>query len=124
MARVTKTLLIRPVILSGGVGTRLWPMSRALNPKQLLPLAAASTMIQETVRRVERMRPLLEAGGQSMARGAVRFCLSHPAVSTVIAGSTHAGHIADVSSASDAGPLDASVRLKLKSHAWPRNFYP
>jgi mannose-1-phosphate guanylyltransferase/mannose-6-phosphate isomerase len=40
------------VILSGGSGTRLWPMSRSLYPKQLLPLAGASTMFQDTVRRV------------------------------------------------------------------------
>jgi mannose-1-phosphate guanylyltransferase/mannose-6-phosphate isomerase len=43
---------ITPVILSGGSGTRLWPMSRTLYPKQLLPLLTAQSMLQETVRRV------------------------------------------------------------------------
>jgi mannose-1-phosphate guanylyltransferase / mannose-6-phosphate isomerase len=44
--------LVYPVILSGGAGTRLWPLSRALRPKQLLPLASDKSMLQETVRRV------------------------------------------------------------------------
>lgn len=40
---------IYPVILSGGVGSRLWPLSRALWPKQFLPLAGEYSLIQETV---------------------------------------------------------------------------
>lgn len=43
--------LIRPVILSGGSGTRLWPMSRPEKPKQLLALHAEETMLQLTARR-------------------------------------------------------------------------
>lgn len=42
---------IFPVILSGGSGTRLWPLSRASLPKQLLALHGERTMIQETVLR-------------------------------------------------------------------------
>ncbi len=40
-----------PVILSGGSGSRLWPLSRSLYPKQLLPLSSERTMIQETALR-------------------------------------------------------------------------
>ncbi|MEE8535850.1 MAG: mannose-1-phosphate guanylyltransferase/mannose-6-phosphate isomerase, partial [Kiloniellales bacterium] len=43
---------LHPVILSGGAGTRLWPMSRRLHPKQLQPLTSSETMLQETARRV------------------------------------------------------------------------
>src|SRR5690606_29763494 len=40
---------IVPVILSGGSGTRLWPLSRSLYPKQFLPLASERTLLQETL---------------------------------------------------------------------------
>ncbi|HKX09356.1 MAG TPA: mannose-1-phosphate guanylyltransferase/mannose-6-phosphate isomerase [Stellaceae bacterium] len=54
--------LIHPVVLSGGSGTRLWPLSRALSPKQLLPLISEQSLLQETVRRIddpERFAPPL-----------------------------------------------------------------
>ena len=43
--------IITPILLSGGSGTRLWPVSRSLYPKQLLPMASERTMFQETARR-------------------------------------------------------------------------
>ena len=48
---------IVPVILSGGSGARLWPVSRALHPKQLLPMVARRSMLQETAVRVGEMLP-------------------------------------------------------------------
>ena len=41
-----------PVILSGGAGTRLWPLSREMYPKQLLSLTGKQTMLQDTARRL------------------------------------------------------------------------
>jgi mannose-1-phosphate guanylyltransferase/mannose-6-phosphate isomerase len=59
---------IYPVILSGGAGTRLWPLSRAVLPKQLLPLVSDKTMLQETALRVgdwpELMAPLVVCGNE------------------------------------------------------------
>ncbi|MFM9884851.1 MAG: mannose-1-phosphate guanylyltransferase/mannose-6-phosphate isomerase [Burkholderiales bacterium] len=46
--------MLYPVILSGGSGSRLWPLSRTLLPKQFLPLVSDKTMLQETVLRVGR----------------------------------------------------------------------
>ncbi len=46
-------LTLTPVILSGGAGTRLWPLSRELYPKQLLALTGERTMIQQTALRLE-----------------------------------------------------------------------
>lgn len=54
---------ITPVILSGGSGTRLWPLSRAGRPKQLLSLTSSETMLQLTARRsaddARFLRPLV-----------------------------------------------------------------
>lgn len=46
---------LQPVILSGGAGSRLWPLSREHYPKQLLPLVSQKTLIQETACRLEGM---------------------------------------------------------------------
>ena len=46
-------MTLQPVILSGGSGTRLWPLSREAYPKQFLALTSERTMLQETVRRLD-----------------------------------------------------------------------
>ncbi len=44
--------MLYPIVLSGGSGTRLWPLSRAALPKQFLPLVSEKTMFQETLGRL------------------------------------------------------------------------
>jgi len=51
---------IVPVILSGGSGTRLWPLSRTQYPKQYLPLAGDNTMLQETILRLNGLENLTD----------------------------------------------------------------
>ena len=51
---------ITPVILSGGSGTRLWPLSRKEHPKQYLPLTGDNTMLQETILRLNRLDNLAD----------------------------------------------------------------
>ncbi len=58
--------VIQPVILSGGSGTRLWPASRAMYPKQLLPLVGEKTMLQETALRL--------AGKENLADETIVVC--------------------------------------------------
>jgi mannose-1-phosphate guanylyltransferase/mannose-6-phosphate isomerase len=56
---------LQPVLLSGGSGTRLWPLSREAYPKQFLPLAGQDTMLQATWRRVAALAdaaPIVVAG--------------------------------------------------------------
>lgn len=66
---------IQPVIMSGGAGTRLWPMSREARPKQFIALASDETLFQETARRVRPGEGFLPP--------------------LVIAGARHAAHIAE-----------------------------
>jgi len=54
---------------------------------------------------------------------ALRFCLSHPAVSTVIPGMRKVRHVEANLAVSDKGPLDERVLAILRNHAWEKNFY-
>jgi len=53
-------MMIIPVILSGGSGTRLWPLSRKQYPKQYLPLVGDNTMLQETILRLSGLNNLAD----------------------------------------------------------------
>ena len=62
-----------PVVLSGGAGTRLWPLSRELYPKQLLALVGKHTMLQDTVLRLQGLEV---SGPLVVCNDAHRFLLA------------------------------------------------
>jgi mannose-1-phosphate guanylyltransferase/mannose-1-phosphate guanylyltransferase/mannose-6-phosphate isomerase len=70
---------IVPVILSGGSGTRLWPLSRTARPKQMLDLLGGGSMLEATAARVTDpalFAPLLLVAGEGQA-DAIEAALPH-----------------------------------------------
>ncbi len=59
----------------------------------------------------------------TLAEIALRFCLSHPAVSTAIPGMRKVKNAEANAAAINKGPLDSPVREMLKRHAWDKNYY-
>ena len=75
--------------------------------------------LKPTIERVEKLKRILPPG-MSLPEMALRFIVSHPAVSTTIAGMRKAEHVRQNIAASDAGPLDKSLLAELKKHRWDR----
>ncbi len=69
-------LLVQPVILSGGSGTRLWPLSREKYPKQLLPLIGEDSLLQATVRRVQGTAGVVLAEPMVVSNEEYRFVIA------------------------------------------------
>lgn len=69
-------MLVQPVVLSGGSGTRLWPLSREKYPKQLLPLIGEDSLLQATVRRVEGIADVQLAAPMVVSNEEYRFVIA------------------------------------------------
>jgi aryl-alcohol dehydrogenase-like predicted oxidoreductase len=78
---------------------------------------------QEVMEHVERLRFLLHDGVETLTEAALRFCLCHPAVSTVIVGMRTVEHAEANCKVSDGRLLPADDLKALRSHVWPHNYY-
>jgi aryl-alcohol dehydrogenase-like predicted oxidoreductase len=79
--------------------------------------------LAKTIKRVDELKKIVPAG-MTLPEMAMRFILSHPAVSTTIAGMRKAEHVRENIAASDAGPLDKALLAELKKHRWDRKPAP
>jgi aryl-alcohol dehydrogenase-like predicted oxidoreductase len=75
--------------------------------------------LPKTIRRVDQLKAILPKG-MSLPEMALRFILSHPAVSTTIPGMRNAEHVRQNIGAGDRGPLDKALLAELKKHRWNR----
>lgn len=78
---------------------------------------------KQVVERVAALKRDLAGVDGTLPEIALRFCLSHPAVSTVIPGMRKVRNVEANCAVSDKGPLDERVLQILRRHAWNRNFY-
>jgi aryl-alcohol dehydrogenase-like predicted oxidoreductase len=72
---------------------------------------------------VEELKQLLPPG-MTLPQMALRFILSHPAVSTTIVGMRKPEHVRDNIALSDQGRLDPALLARLKPHRWDRQVRP
>ena len=79
--------------------------------------------LKNTIPRVEKLRKIIPSG-MTLPEMALRFILSHSAVSTTIPGMRKPDHVRQNIAASDAGPLDESLLAELKKHRWDRKPKP
>lgn len=79
--------------------------------------------LAKTVDRVDKLKAMVPAG-MTLPEMALRFILSHPAVSTTIVGMRSAEHVRQNVAASDAPPLDSGLLAELKKHRWDRKPTP
>jgi aryl-alcohol dehydrogenase-like predicted oxidoreductase len=115
-------VIARVPLDEGSLGGKMTPQTtfpkgdwRAMyfGPKNLIP----------TLERVDKLKAILTAG-MTLPEMALRFILSNPAVSTIIVGMRKLDHVRQNIAMSDAGPLDAALLGKLKSHRWDRKPQP
>ena len=78
----------------------------------------------EVERRGKALAQLLDDQVQTLPELALRFCLSSPAVATVIPGMRRAAHVQQNVAAAEKGRLTPGMLAKLEAHAWEKNWYP
>jgi aryl-alcohol dehydrogenase-like predicted oxidoreductase len=78
---------------------------------------------QQVVQHVNALQADLAGVSGSLPEIALRFCLSHPAVSSVIPGMRRVKNVEQNTALSDLGPFDESVLKILARHAWDKDFY-
>jgi mannose-1-phosphate guanylyltransferase / mannose-6-phosphate isomerase len=69
-------MLIQPLVLCGGSGTRLWPLSREKYPKQLLQLTGEDSLFQSTIRRVKTVPEISVAAPMVVCNEEYRFVIA------------------------------------------------
>lgn len=79
--------------------------------------------LPEVCERVDKIKLLLKGEVKSLSEAAVKFCLSHPAVSTVIPGMRTLSHVEKNCAVSDGKLFSPPELLEFKKHRWARNFY-
>lgn len=97
--------------------------STEFDPKDFRAFYFRGDRKKQVVERVDLLRKDLAGRVDGLAEVALRFTVSHPAVSAVIPGMRSVRNVERNSAVSEEGPLDAATLSMLRKHAWAKNFY-
>ncbi|MBI4386337.1 MAG: aldo/keto reductase [Elusimicrobia bacterium] len=107
----------------GGLTGTLTPRTR-FEPQDFRSFYFGGSRLMQTYQRAKEIeKTLAKTRTPDLAQAALKFCLSFPAVSTVIPGMRTRAHVRDNARAADGKYFDARALGQLKAHAWTRNFY-
>ncbi len=115
-------VIVRVPFDEGGLTGRLTTSTR-FSPDDWRRTYFRGERLKQTVERAERLRFLIRGEIRTLAQAALKFCLSHPAVSVVIPGMRRVTHVEENCTISDGFLLVPRELEELSRHAWPRNFY-
>lgn len=115
-------VIVRVPLDEGSLSGVFTPETR-FDPEDFRRNYFAGDRLIETLKRVEKLRFLVGGNVKTLAQAALKFCLSHPAVSTVIPGMRKPSRVEENARVSDGNLFSQDTLQKLKSHAWRRNFY-
>lgn len=93
------------------------------DPKEFRSFYFRGDRKKQVVEHVAALEQDLGRSDGSLAEIALRFTISHPAVSTVIPGMRRVRNVENNAAVSEKGPLDEATLQILKRHAWSKNFY-
>lgn len=116
-------VIVRVPFDEGGLTGTLTP-STQFGKKDWRRFYFKGDRLQETCNRVEKLKSFLDSQTPTLPELALKYCLSHPAVSTVIPGMRKIAHVKSCAHVSNTTPLSLETLASLKSHAWLRSFYP
>ncbi|MFQ5802785.1 MAG: aldo/keto reductase [Candidatus Methylomirabilales bacterium] len=115
-------VIARVPLDEGGLTGKLHP-DMQLDPDTFQGHYFRGGRLKETFTRAEHLKAFFRDGVETLPKLALKFCLSHPAVSTVIPGMRRPEHVDENCAVPEAPTLTSDELTTLKSHAWPRNFY-
>lgn len=116
-------VVVRCPFDEGGLTGTLTPATR-FTPEDFRSYYFGGDRLPETCRRAAQLKAaLVPAHAADLAEAALRFCLSFPAVATVIPGMRTAAHVQLNARAADGRVFGPGLLADLGAHAWVRNFY-
>lgn len=116
-------VIARVPLDEGGLSGKLTPQTQFVKGDWRAKYFAGERL-KQTVEHAAQFDFLLNDERQSLPQAALKFCLSEPAVSTVIAGMRLGTHVKANTAVSDMAALSSAELAKCYDLAWPRNFYP
>jgi aryl-alcohol dehydrogenase-like predicted oxidoreductase len=116
-------VIVRVPLDEGGLSGRLMPGTKFGKGDWRIHYFKGNRL-EETWERAQKFQFLVQGEIQTLAQAALKFCLSEPAVSTVIPGMRTVAHVDENTVVSDFEDFSAAALQQAHRLAWPRNFYP